>query len=161
MSKAFDQVKHVITKELVLALVHYIKLYDVHMDAWDYEIEGLLMHDGHLIAFESRKLNDTKRRYMVQEKDMIVVVHCLSTWRHYLLGSRFMVCTTYWLFWRIVIISLTWVMMLILDTYVKTCLVCQQDKVELKLLLGLLQPFPISERPWKNISMDFIIGLPK
>ncbi|KAK3042183.1 hypothetical protein RJ639_001303 [Escallonia herrerae] len=51
------------------------------------------MQEGHPTAFESRKLNDTKRRYTVQEKEMTVVVHCLRTWRHYLLGSRFLIKT--------------------------------------------------------------------
>ncbi|VVA40762.1 PREDICTED: retrotransposon, partial [Prunus dulcis] len=36
-------------------------------------------------------LNDTERRYTVQEKEMTAVVHCLRTWRHYLLGSQFVV----------------------------------------------------------------------
>ncbi|KAL5835882.1 hypothetical protein ACOSQ3_015434 [Xanthoceras sorbifolium] len=49
------------------------------------------MQDGHPIAFESRKLNDTERRYTVQEKEMTAVVHCLRTWRHYLLGSHFVI----------------------------------------------------------------------
>ncbi|XLU64181.1 hypothetical protein S245_023390, partial [Arachis hypogaea] len=44
-------------------------------------------------AFESRKLNDTERRYTIQEKEMTAVVHCLRTWRHYLLGSHFIVKT--------------------------------------------------------------------
>ncbi|KAL5734919.1 hypothetical protein ACOSP7_032780 [Xanthoceras sorbifolium] len=51
------------------------------------------MQDGHPIAFESRKLNDTERRYTVQEKEMTAVVHCLRTWRHYLLGSHFIIRT--------------------------------------------------------------------
>ncbi|CAL1370495.1 unnamed protein product [Linum trigynum] len=51
------------------------------------------MQDGHPIAFESRKLSETERRYTIQEKEMTVVVHCLRTWRHYLLGSKFVVKT--------------------------------------------------------------------
>ncbi|KAK3004768.1 hypothetical protein RJ639_019464 [Escallonia herrerae] len=51
------------------------------------------MQEGHPIAFESRKLNDTERRYKVQEKEITAVVHCLRTWRHYLLGSRFLIKT--------------------------------------------------------------------
>ncbi|KAK8994844.1 hypothetical protein V6N11_045913 [Hibiscus sabdariffa] len=47
-----------------------------------------------------------------------------------------------------------------IEAYVKTCLICQQDKVETKKPMGLLQPLPIPERPWESISLDFIIGLP-
>lgn len=47
------------------------------------------------------------------------------------------------------------------DLYVRTCLVCQQDKVEQAKPTGLLEPLPIPERPWESISMDFILGLPK
>ena len=51
------------------------------------------MQERHPIAFESCKLNDTERCYTVQEKEMIAIVHCLRTWRHYLLGSHFIVKT--------------------------------------------------------------------
>ena len=47
------------------------------------------------------------------------------------------------------------------QAYVKSCLVCQMDKTERKKTVGLLQPFLIPERPWENISMDFITGFPK
>ena len=43
----------------------------------------------------------------------------------------------------------------------KTCLVCQQDKVEKKNKAGLLQPLPIPGKPWTSVSMDFIGGFPK
>ena len=41
------------------------------------------------------RVGSSTRRYTVQEKEMTVVVHCLRVWRHYLLGSRFMVKTSY------------------------------------------------------------------
>ena len=41
------------------------------------------------------------------------------------------------------------------------CLTCQQVKVEHQRPLGLLQPLPILEWKWKNISMDFVCGLPR
>ena len=45
--------------------------------------------------------------------------------------------------------------------YANECSTCQQNKVERTHLVGLLHPFPIPERKWESISMDFIIGLPK
>ena len=47
------------------------------------------------------------------------------------------------------------------EAYVRTCLVCQQDKVEQQHPRGLLEPLSIAERPWENVTMDFIIELPK
>lgn len=47
------------------------------------------------------------------------------------------------------------------EQFVKTCLVCQQDKVERQKTAGLLKPLPIPEKPWVSLSMDFITGLPK
>ena len=48
-----------------------------------------------------------------------------------------------------------------IELYVKTCLVCQQDKGLTQKEAGLLQPLPISESPWIFVSMDFITGMPK
>jgi len=44
---------------------------------------------------------------------------------------------------------------------VAECLVCQQNKVEAIKTLGLLQPLSIPSQHWEEVSMDFIIGLPK
>ncbi|KAL0368711.1 UNVERIFIED_CONTAM: Transposon Tf2-11 polyprotein [Sesamum calycinum] len=56
-------------------------------------LRRVLMQDGHPVAFESRKLKDVERRYSVHEKELLAVVHCLRLWRHYLLGSPFVVKT--------------------------------------------------------------------
>lgn len=48
-----------------------------------------------------------------------------------------------------------------IEAYVRSCLVCQQDKTEKKKAAGLLQPLPIPSRPWQSVSMDFISGFPK
>ncbi|KAK5785550.1 hypothetical protein PVK06_040146 [Gossypium arboreum] len=77
--KAFNQVKKAMTSEPVLALINFSKAYEVRTDASEYAIGGVLMQDGHPITFESRKLNETERRYTVQEKEMTAVVHCLRT----------------------------------------------------------------------------------
>ena len=45
------------------------------------------------------------------------------------------------------------------EAYVKTCLVCQQDKVEQQVPAGLLEPPPIPDRPWESVSLDFIVRL--
>ncbi|KAF2303678.1 hypothetical protein GH714_021160 [Hevea brasiliensis] len=48
-----------------------------------------------------------------------------------------------------------------IEAYVKSCLVCQQDKVEHQHPAGLSEKLPILEKPWESFSMDFIVGLPQ
>ena len=85
--QAFEDLKKAMTEEPMLALPNHTKVFEVHTDASDFAIEGIPMQDRHPIAFKSRKLNDTERCYMVQKKEMTAIIHCLCTWRHYLLGS--------------------------------------------------------------------------
>jgi hypothetical protein len=46
------------------------------------------------------------------------------------------------------------------DSFVKQCAICQQAKHELCKYPGLLQPLPIPEQSWIDLSMDIIEGLP-
>ena len=89
--QAYEDLKKEVTEEPVLALPDHTKVFEVHTDASDFAMGGVLMQKRRPIAFESRKLNDTERRYTVQEKEMTTIIHCLRTWRRYLLGSHFIV----------------------------------------------------------------------
>ncbi|KAI2668506.1 Transposon Tf2-11 polyprotein [Labeo rohita] len=44
--------------------------------------------------------------------------------------------------------------------FVKSCTICAQTKTPRELPAGLLQPLPITHRPWSHLSIDFIMDLP-
>lgn len=47
-----------------------------------------------------------------------------------------------------------------IHAYIRACTVCQRCKYDTAASLGLLQPLPIPEGVWMDISMDFIDALP-
>lgn len=47
------------------------------------------------------------------------------------------------------------------ENFVRQCSVCQHTKHENFKPAGKLQPLPVPEAPWQDISLDFIEGLPK
>ncbi|GJW62308.1 putative nucleotidyltransferase, ribonuclease H [Tanacetum coccineum] len=225
-------------EEPMLRLPDVTMPFKLHMEASEFAIEGVLMQDGHPITIESRKLNETERRYTVQEKEMTVVVYCLRIWRHYLLGLRFVINTDniamsyfqtrkklspkqarwqdflaefdYQLEYKprkanVVADSLSrdrlyvpkwgslkkvilkecydskwagypgskrtlalvkgtyyWPRMKDdVETFMQTCLICQQDNIEQKKLGGLLEPLSTPKGPRESVSIDFITWLAK
>ena len=82
--RAFGELKRRLTSAPVLKFPEFKKPFEVHTDASDFAIGGVLMQEGRPVAFESKKLSDVERRWPTHEKEMWAVVHCLKLWQHYL-----------------------------------------------------------------------------
>ena len=58
--EAFQKIKHVVTSKPVLRFPNFELPFEVHTDASDRAIGGVLVQEGYPIAFESKKLKETK-----------------------------------------------------------------------------------------------------
>ncbi len=77
--EAFEALKGILVKVPVLKLPDFDKDFEIHSDASDFAIRGVIVQDGRPVAFESKKLSETEKRWLTHEKEMWVVIHCLKT----------------------------------------------------------------------------------
>jgi len=91
--EAFGTLKGILVKAPVLKLPDFDKDFEIHSDASDFAIGGVIVQDGRPMAFESKKLSETERRWPTLEKEMWAVIHCFKTWGHYI-GSKDVVVWT-------------------------------------------------------------------
>jgi len=91
--EAFETLKGILVKASVLKLPNFDKDFEIHSDASDFAIGGVIVQDGKPVAFESKKLSETERRWPTHEKEMWAVIHCLKTWGHYVGSKDVVVCT--------------------------------------------------------------------
>ena len=64
------------------------------MNASDYAMGEVLSMEGEdgkwrLVAFLLKALNKTERNYEIHDKEMLVIIRELESWRHLLEGSQF------------------------------------------------------------------------
>jgi hypothetical protein len=93
--EAFEKLKHLLAEAPLLRTPDESKIYRVVTDASDIGLGGVLLQEGHPIAYESRKLNSAEQNYTTTERKMLAVVHALRVWRCYLEGVYFEVETDY------------------------------------------------------------------
>jgi len=91
--EAFGTLKGILVKAPVLKLPDFDKDFEIHSDASDFTIGGVIVQDGRPVTFESKKLSETERRWPTHEKEMWAVIHCLKTWGQYI-GSKDVVVWT-------------------------------------------------------------------
>ena len=90
---AFNKLKEKLTSDPVLILPDLRKSFVVQCDACGHSLGAVLMQNGHVVAYESRMLLGAERTLQVYEKELLAVIHALSSWKHYLLGADFVVQT--------------------------------------------------------------------
>jgi hypothetical protein len=93
-NEAFETLKSILVKVYVLKFLDFDKDFDIHSNAFDFAIGGIIVQDGRLVAFGRKKLNKTKQKWPnIHEKEMWAMIHCLKTWGHYI-GSKNVVVWT-------------------------------------------------------------------
>jgi hypothetical protein len=70
--------KKLLTTAPVLVQPNIEKSFDVYGDASDTGIGGVLMQDGHAIAYASRQLRCHEEHYPTYDLELLVVVHTLK-----------------------------------------------------------------------------------
>ena len=81
--EVFRELKKQFTKEPVLVVPDLDRKMRMEVDISDYATGGVY------IAFLSKSLNETERNYEIHDKEMLVIIRGLESWRHLLEGAQF------------------------------------------------------------------------
>jgi hypothetical protein len=90
-AKAFEDLKEVMCRALVLATLDLTKTFIVECDASGNGISVVLMQEGRPISFESRLIKGKILHKPIYEKEMLEILHALKKWHPYLMGRHFKV----------------------------------------------------------------------
>jgi transposase InsO family protein len=84
---AFNAMKVALTSPPVLAVPDPNRPYTVMSDASDLGCGAVLLQDGRVVAFTSRKFTGAELNYATGEKELLGLIHALKEWRCYVEGS--------------------------------------------------------------------------
>jgi hypothetical protein len=82
-TKAFEVLKEKFSSTPMLKFPYFTKLFEVHTNASDFVINGVLMKKGYPIAFESKKLCGMQLRWLIHKEGLYTIICCPKMW-HYL-----------------------------------------------------------------------------
>lgn len=75
----------------VLKIVDSNKEFVVCIYACKRGLGGVLMQEGQVVCYESRKLNEHEQNYVIHDLELVAIIHALEMWRHYILGGIFVI----------------------------------------------------------------------
>ena len=91
--EAFNLVKTIIVKDVVLAYPDYSKVFEIYTDASSKQLGSVITQENRPIAFFSRKLTTTQQKYSVTEIELLAIIETLKEFRGMLWGQRIKVYT--------------------------------------------------------------------
>jgi hypothetical protein len=93
--ESFKVLKKLLATSPVSTQSNIAKLFDVYCDASDTRLGGVLMQEGRVISYSSRKLRPHEEHYPTHNLELAIVVTTLWTWRHYLHGNMVHIYTNH------------------------------------------------------------------
>ena len=86
--RAFDTLKELCCKAPVLRFYDPNKPVEIQCDASQSGLGAVLMQEGQPVAYSSRSLTDTEKRYAQIEKEMLSIVHACKKFHCYIMGKQ-------------------------------------------------------------------------
>ena len=90
---SFKKLKTLLTTAPILRNVNTNKDFIVCTDACNDGLGAVLTQEGHVIAYEFRKLKIHEKNYATYDFELYDVIHALKMWRHHLIGRKFILMT--------------------------------------------------------------------
>ena len=91
--KAFEDIKEVIARDVVLAYPDFSKPFEIYTDACTRQLGAVITQNNRPIAFFSRKLSDTQQKYSVTEQELLAIIETLKEFKGMLWGQEIKVYT--------------------------------------------------------------------
>jgi hypothetical protein len=91
--KAFDEIKQKLSQETLLAFPDFEKEFHVYTVPSNKQLGAVIIQEGKLLAFYSKKLNSAQRRYTTGEQELLSIGETLKEFRDILLGQQAIVHT--------------------------------------------------------------------
>jgi hypothetical protein len=85
-TEAFRRLKELLTTTPILKFPDMDEDFLVCTDASKEGLGRVLMQDGRVIAYTSRKLRRHEENYTTHNLELLAIVYALRVWRHYLIG---------------------------------------------------------------------------
>jgi hypothetical protein len=84
----FEELKKKLTTALVLIMPDIHKGFYVYCDASRQGLGCVLMQEGKVVAYASRRLRKHEQNYPTHDLELAAIVHALKIWRHYMIGNK-------------------------------------------------------------------------
>jgi hypothetical protein len=93
--ESFNQLRFKLMAAPVLIMPDLQKSFDIYCDASRQGLGCVLMQEGHIIAYASRRLRKHELNYPTHDLELAAVVPTLKIWRHYIMGTKCQVYTNH------------------------------------------------------------------
>jgi hypothetical protein len=87
--EAFRRLKELLTIASILMVPDMDADFLVCTDTSKEGLGRVLMQDGRVIAYISRKMRRHEENYAMHDLELLAIVYALKVWRHYLVGRKF------------------------------------------------------------------------
>ncbi|WVZ84508.1 LOW QUALITY PROTEIN: hypothetical protein U9M48_031537 [Paspalum notatum var. saurae] len=149
---AFNLLKDKLTHAPLLQLPDFGKTFELEYDASGVGIGGVLMQENKPVAYFSEKLSGPVLNYSTYDKELYALeAHGGGLMGHFGAKKTEAVLSAHFFWPR---------MRRDVERFASHCTTCQKAKSRLN-THGLYMPLPVPNTPWEDISMDFVLGLPR